>query len=474
MKREVVLFSMLFVLVFVGCIKTPDAETKYREFSQAYDENKIVDNKLVAITDFNSTNYFIYRGRLMGYQYELLQEFADHVGKQLEVIVENDLENKFDKVFRGEVDLIASNLTINAERKKYLDFTIPHGQTRQVLIQQIPDELKGKSQQIMDDYLVRNQLDLAGKTIHVQKNSAYSHRLRNLAAEIGDSIRIVEVNKEPEELIAMVASGEIDYTVSDENIANINVAIHQNLDATVPVSFPQHVAWGVRKGNEELLEEINSWLSDFKQTHRYKLIYAKYFNNHNVLKYRQSDFFTNEGGQISVYDEDIKRYSKQINWDWRLVASMIYQESRFNPNVKSWAGAYGLMQLMPRTAERFGVDSTSSPAENIRAGVEFIHWLDRQFSKIIDDENEKIKFVLAAYNAGYGHIMDAMRLAEKNGKNPRIWDDNVDYYVLNKSNPRFYNDPIVVHGYMRGYEPYNYVNDIISRYEHYKNVLTLE
>ncbi len=473
MKKLHFFIAVLAVVLFSGCNNTNEKKANYNQISpsEQADSDYRERDKIVAITDYNSTNYFVYRGQLMGYQYELLQELADHLGKRLEVIVDNNLNEKFDKLFRGDVDLIAANLTITSDRKKVADFTVPHGQTRQVLVQRKPENWDQLRKRDVEKLLIRNQLDLAGKVIHVQKHSAYAERIKNLAEEIGDTIFIETMNKETEELIDMVSRGEIDYTICDENLAKLNESYYGNLDIRTPVSFPQHFAWAVTKGNDQLLSDINKWFDNYKTTTRYRVIYNKYYNNTYTLKYRQSDFLAHEGGKVSYFDDQIKKYSQKLGWDWRLLASLIYQESRFNPKVKSWAGAFGLMQLMPQTAARFGVDASSSPEENIRAGVGFLQWLDRQFTSKNMSEEEKIKFMLASYNAGYGHVEDAMKLAEKNGKDPYKWEDNVDYYVLNKSNPRYYQDPVVQFGYCRGKEAYNYVYDILSRYEHYKNVI---
>jgi membrane-bound lytic murein transglycosylase F len=184
----------------------------------------------------------------------------------------------------------------------------------------------------------------------------------------------------------------------------------------------------------------------------------------------EGDFFSNTSGKISPYDALIKKYSEEIGWDWRLVASLIYQESRFNPQAKSWAGAYGLMQLMPNTAERFGIEPESAPKQQIRAGVRYVKWLDDKLSDI-KDKNERYKFVLAAYNVGLGHVLDSRALAVKNGKNPNLWGKNVDDYLLSKSDPKYYTDPVVKYGYCRGTEPYRYVTEVIDRYMHYKNLV---
>jgi len=150
---------------------------------------------------------------------------------------------------------------------------------------------------------------------------------------------------------------------------------------------------------------------------------------------------------------------------------MIYQESEFKPNVKSWVGAYGLMQMMPHTFELYGIDTTAKPEEQIMAGVRYLKYLEKQLPEEISDKNEKIKFTLASYNSGIGHILDAIRLAEKYGKNPYQWTDNVDHFVLNLSDEFYYHDSVVYYGYLRGEETYNFVNEIIQRYEDYKNLI---
>ena len=406
----------------------------------------------------------------MGYQFDLLQELADYMGVKLEVTVSNNLSENFNQLLDGEVDLIASNLTVTKERKEIVDFTVPHSQACQVLIQRKPDRWEYMKKNEIEEEMIRNQLDLAGKTIYVQSHSSHAARLRNLSDEIGDSIHIVEVDEDVEMLISEVSTGEIDFTVSDEHVAFVNQMYYPNIDVETKVSFPQNMAWAVRKGSTDFREEIDNWLTDFKNTKRFKVIYAKYFNNHKPSEIVISDLYAIHSGKISAYDKTIKKYSKEIGWDWRLVASLIYQESRFKPDAVSWAGAYGLMQLMPLTAQRMGVDETASPVEQIKAGTELIKWLEERFEDI-GDRSERIKFVLASYNVGYGHVIDARNLARKDGKNPDVWDNSVDMYLLKKSDPDFYNDPVVKYGYCRGVETYNYVSQVLERYEHYKNII---
>lgn len=424
--------------------------------------------KLIAITDYNSISYFIYRGTPMGYQYELLQNLSKHLNLELELIVSNSLEDAFEKLKNNECHLLAINLNINNERKKLINFTIPIGQTRQVLIQKKPENWRKMNKKSIDKHLVRNQLDLAKKDIYVVKNSAFYYRLQNLQDEIGDSIFIKEVgNYEEEQLITLVNKGEIDYTIADENVAKINQTYYPNIDIETPISFPQNQAWAISPNTPLLTKAINNWIKNMENSSFHSYIYSKYFKSEKAKSRTESPYMYIQSGKISPYDALFKKYSKLIDWDWRLLASLVYQESKFSPQIESWAGAYGLMQLMPSTAERFGVSKKSSPSVQIKGGVKFIKWLDRQLTDSILEKDERIKFILAAYNAGLGHIWDARRLAQANGKNPNKWTDEVDFFILNKSNPQYYNKELVKYGYLRGQETYDYVNKIIKRYKLY-------
>ncbi len=444
-------------------LEVPDKEVHLDEILES--------GRLVAITDYNSTNYFIYRGEPMGYQYELLQELANHLGIRLDVVVSNELDETFTCLLHGQCDLIALNLTVTKERRKKLNFTIPHSQTRQVLVQRKPEGWEKMTAGKIDSHLIRNQLDLAGKTVYVQQNSSYQQRLQNLSDEIGDTIHIVPRPEVAERLVMMVAGGEIDYTVCDENVALVNQTYYENLDVSTPVSFPQSLAWAVKPGADELRKTINEWLGDFRRTLKYHVIYNKYFKSRKSARIFASDYYTLGSGNISAYDEVIREQSRRLDWDWRLLASLIYQESRFDPVASSWAGAYGLMQLMPTTMRRFGVSRESSPEKQIEAGVSFLKWLDDRFRGMIRDPGERIRFILAAYNVGYGHIIDARNLAEKYGGNPDVWEDQVEEFLLKKSDPGYYQDPVVKYGYCRGTETVRYVEEIMERYNHYRNII---
>ena len=323
--------------------------------------------------------------------------------------------------------------------------------------------------------LIRNERELAGKNVYVQEKSAHGDRLAKLEKEIGGKVNIIPVPYESEKLIQNVARGEIDFTVCDENVAVVNSTYYPDIDVSTPVSISQNLAWGVRKENSEnLLRELNRWISIFKNTSSYSVLHAKYYRNSRSSSIVKSDYYSLNTGRVSRYDDLIREFSLNINWDWRLLASLICQESQFKPDVISVAGAYGLMQIMPVTGKNFGIDITASPKNNIRAGILYISWLNELFESKVPDQQERLYFILAAYNAGPGHVLDAMRLAEKNGMDPQKWEGNVAVWLLKKSEPQYYRDSVVRNGYFRGKESVKFVSEVLDRFEHYKNIIPQE
>jgi membrane-bound lytic murein transglycosylase F len=178
-------------------------------------------------------------------------------------------------------------------------------------------------------------------------------------------------------------------------------------------------------------------------------------------------------GRLSEYDDLFRREVGQLGWDWRLLASLAYQESQFLPTARSWAGAQGLLQLMPGTARVLGVRNRYDPEENVSGGVRFLVDLTARWTPLIADPDERLRFILASYNVGPGHVDDARRLTEKYGGDSHVWE-NVAYWLLQKSKREVYTDPVVRHGFARGLEPVTYVAKILERYEHYRQFVTGE
>lgn len=471
LKNRTYVFISLFLLVFSSCneknenklINTDNQTTKW----DLTDIKK--SGKLRALTVYSGTTYFLYKGRPMGYEFELLERFAKHLGVSLEIIVVKNVDELFQKLNRGEGDILAHGLTITANRKAEVSFTDYLYLTKQVLVQKKPDKWRTMRWNKLENALINDAIDLIQDTVSIRKKSAYKERITNLSEELGGKIYIEELPGEmaTEKIIKKVVEGDIKYTIADYNIASIMASYYPILDIKVPVSFSQRIAWATRHNSPQLLEATNNWLRKIKKKVDYNVIYNKYFKNKKNFRRRvKSDFYSLNTQEISPYDDLIKKHSEKLNWDWRLITSLVYQESKFDPKNSSWASAEGLMQLMPKTAEELGVTNRKDPEQSIKGGTKYLKNIYKHF-KNIPDSIQRIKFTMASYNCGLYHVIDAQNLAKKRGLNEKVWDDNVEDILLNLSIPKNYNDPVVKYGYVRGIEPYNYVRQIFERYRHY-------
>ncbi|MGC4022731.1 MAG: transporter substrate-binding domain-containing protein [Cyclobacteriaceae bacterium] len=418
---------------------------------------------LTALLDNNSISYFIFKGRPMGYEYELLQLLSKHLKVDLKIKVISGIEEAVDKLNKGEGDIIAFPLTITKDRTRYLSFTSPFFDTYQVLVQQ---KNSGNENQ-----LIRNPSELIGKDVYVIKGSSFKDRLENLSQEIGGEIIVHEdsADAETESLIRKVAQGQIEFTVTDQMIAQVNQLYYPTIDINTVISLPQQIAWASRKNSPLLISSINEWISRSKNNGTLKIIKEKYFESPRMsLLIASSDYSSMRSEKLSPYDEALKKGAEKLGWDWRLLASVAYQESNFDPQVKSWAGAIGLMQIMPETGELFGSHNLWDPHQNIYVSVRFLKSLDDYWKKTVPNDEERKKFVLASYNVGVNHVIDAQRLSKKYKRRADVWDNNVEFYLVQKSNPKYYRDALAGAGYCRCDGPVVYVKQVLQRYEEYK------
>lgn len=428
---------------------------------------------LKVLIDNSLTSYFIFKGQAMGFEYEMLELFAKENNLTLELNIIYNVENILDSLIAGKGDLVAANLTISGERMKKVAFSDPLFRTQQILVQRLPDDIENLTRDQIENGLIRDRLDLNKKSVMIRKNSSYELMLQNLISETGLALNIEYSSGDvvTEQLMEMVSLKEIDYTICDQNKAQIFNAYFDNLDIKTPMSLSQPIAWAINKGSTELQEKLNIWIEKRAGSLEFNMINNKYFElNKRKEKLISSEYDYIKDGKISDYDDLIKKYATTLNWDWRLLTAQIYKESKFDPKTTSWRGAVGLMQLMPRTVKVYGLHAKqlTDPEKNIEGGTKHLKMLEKHWSDVISDSLEIVKFTLGSYNVGQGHVEDAMRLAEKYDLNKSVWDGNVAQMLLNKSIPKYYKDPVVKYGYCRGKEPVNYVVSIFNNYELYR------
>jgi len=405
-----------------------------------------------------SMTYFIYKGEPRGYGYEILQNFADSFHLKLNIKLAGNETKLTEMLDNGEGDLIAFNVPITKHGKKNYLYCGQEAINEQILIQRAN----------RGDTILKDVTELIGKEVWLIDDSKYYNRLVNLNKEVGGGINIHTVEEDSilvEDLIEMVAKGQIPYTVSDADLARLNRTYYRNINISLAIGHPQRSAWAVRKSNPALAAAIDEWFEDNIGKPVYRQINKRYFEMSKMPGDEPAPIISDK--QISVFDTLFKKYSKTIPLDWRLMASIAFQESKFHTDLVSWAGASGLMGLMPNTASGLGLspDSIFVPEENVRVAAILLDRLKNAFSSV-EDETEKAKFIIAAYNAGSGHIADARALTEKYGKNPNLWSD-VEEYLRLKSLPEYYNDPVCKSGYLRGTETLNYIRSVSERYAYY-------
>ena len=440
---------------------------------------------LTVLAPYNSTSYFLYRGEPLGYEFELLRTFAESQGMALKVIVVTDPKSLFPLLNNGDGDIIAARLVPTEQDKQKVSFTTALYRTEPALVQQEkpavatdpttkkalqPGPHEELSEIDVQARLITRPAQLAEKTVHLPAESPYQQTLVELSDDISGDIHVVELGGliQDETLAQKVAKGEVDFTVMQSNLADLKESEFSNLKVRPIVGRSHSVAWAVRKNAPELLAVLNAWIEEKQNGVLFDRLYQRYFKDRRSYKERvDSKYLTSRTGKLSDYDELLKQFAPELKWDWRLLASQAFQESRFKPEARSWAGATGLLQLMPRTAQAHGCKNPRDPMDNVRGAVRFLQWLTAHWGKRIPDESERIKFILASYNTGAGHVEDAQRLTKKYGGDPEKWAD-VSYWLLQKSTQQYSTDPVVKFGFCRGLEPVNYVRLILERYDHYR------
>jgi membrane-bound lytic murein transglycosylase F len=429
---------------------TGDTQELYTDDLDGIKKRKV----LRMITRNNSMTYYIYRGTQVGFEYELMKRFADEHKLRLEIVVPPSHEDLLTWLNEGRGDVVAAAMTITEERAKHTAFTIPYNHVQEVVVVR------------EDNDEVNSPDDMGGKTIHVRKSSSFYNTLQEFKETInGLDIATLPENLETEEILRGVEEGIWDITVSDSNLLEVGQSYGRRLKKAFSLKNTQ-LGWAVRKENTELLAAINDYIEREYRGLFYNMMKKKYFNNRKIIvRAHEVDAFRSDvSGKISPYDGIAKKYAENYGLDWRLITAQMYQESRFNPNRVSWAGAAGLMQLMPATAMELGVSDLRDPESAIKGGTKYLRALMDRFDPDIPLE-ERIRFALASYNVGYHHVSDARRLASKLGFNPDEWFGNVESAMLLLQRSAYYEN--ARYGYCRGSETVWYVREIQNRYDAY-------
>ncbi len=455
-KKQIVVVGVLIFLGLgaIGYLNNWFTQSSKQEF--ILDKDGILTRGTLRVAvDNNSSSFYIYRGRRMGYEYELLLDLGKELGVQVEFVVASDIDQAFTKLEEGKVDLIAMNVQQNAERESFVIFTEAIGSMSTVLV--------GREKLTSWDTLGMD-------TVVVRKGAVYKSQLEQIKDSLNLDFTILEVQDHEETLLDRVYEQELRWTVAEKNVAQTNATYYDELQVGLEVSKEEPVTWALRSTSPNLLQAVNSWLVEKKKVFIPRT-YARYFLNSKNQYERTTNAYSSLGGnRISVYDELIQAQAQSLGWDWRLLAALVYKESRFDTTALSYAGAQGLLQLMPVTVERFGVTNPNDPAESLKGGVKYLLYLDKFWMERVPETNERIKFILASYTIGQGHVDDAWRLTLKYRKNTQSWQEVSNFLNL-KSDPKYYRDPVVKSGYAKGHIAVKYVRDVLALFQSYKDLV---
>ena len=439
------LFFLFFIIIMSSCSSILDREQVGIDLKEIKKKGK-----LTVLIENSSLSFFEYRGKKLGFEYEILDSFAKSIHLPLELKVVSNSRDFFRLLNDGEGDILAANLAVSLADKKIINYSEPFYFTEQVLVQR------------QGETIVKEPLDLIEKSIYVRKNSCFEKRLKSIQEEIGSKIGVKTFENDPitEDLIEKVANGEINYTLAHENLARISKELHPNLNFQTKISFKQKIAFALRLKSPKLKKSLDLFLQKYCESKEFKELKKKYFD---YLSSQVAVEYTATNGKLSPFDDLFKAAANKYAWDWKILVAISHKESRFNPNARGLGGAFGLMQFMPLTGQIYGVGPNSNPQEQIEAAMKMLDKTYRSWSSVPDPE-QRMKFTLGSYNAGRCHIEDAQKLASENGLNGNLWDENVELMVKKLSDPEYYRSPKLRCGAYRG-GAVSYVRTIYSNYQ---------
>ncbi len=407
---------------------------------------------LRVITYANPSHYYLYKGNLFGFEYELLKQFAKSHMLRLNVILAHTQDEMFELLNNGKGDLIAASLPRSIiKESESVRYTVPYNYASPILIGRVNEE------PIID---IR---ELAGRRVTLAQDSPYWDFMLKLKDQ-GLKFELVKANDgvNLEGTMLMVALGIYDLTVVGDHQITAAKPYSVGVEAQFILSEPQAHRWAVRSDRQQLFNSLNDFLNIQFRSEKYNVLHAKYFEQPQSEKYVNARL--TKITSLSPYDDMTQKYSAEYGFDWRLITALMFQESQFDPKANSYAGAQGLMQMIPATAEFMGVSNLNNPKSSIDGGVRYLNYLRSRFEDSILLQ-DRIWFTLASYNAGYGRVKRARKLAKIMGLDKDKWFDNVEVAMMGLG--KFYTKKGKQVPYCQCGQTVVYVREIRTRYFNY-------
>jgi|GEM_PF-2337867 len=433
----VAVLSVLIIVAAVNFFIEETAEPIPLPFCHDYEDICKAQTLNVALAE-NATEYCIYKAVPRGFQLETLEDFCNDNNLELNVIpVESELTAEI-LLAKSKCDIIVKHVSYN-------------------------DSSRMSAPLLLSSLVILKNGRTTPDTIYCANERKFTTKHNGVTIIALDSVS-------QEKMARKVASSQIDATICDSALALTYKKAYPQLKIDTSICLQQAIVWETHKEAKILRDSINQWLSRETKTKKYKLRHQVYYSYININV--SNNYYSGKEDKISAYDDLIRKHSKRLNWDWRYVASLIYEESHFTPNISNPSGAYGMMQLMPAAYQKFTHDSAdiSNPEVQIMAGIKHLAYLKKGTPEAITDTSVIIRYVLMGYNAGHGRSEDAYRLAEKYSDNPNTWN-NLAMYMTLLNERQYFTDPVVKCGRYRGSRTVTFTNNIVNRYKHYRNLI---
>lgn len=386
-------------------------------------------------------------GAVSGFEFEVLERFARHIGIPIEAVVVDHRDSMYSALQQGLGDVIAAQYAPAPWERHWFGTTKPVMVVRP-MVAQVRAEAN----------TVRDAMD---GTVHISAWSPFRD---------GPGVRPVlnglkEETATPDALLMDVVIGRVRACVVTDATAAHEGTRLSALEFIPLKGKERSIVFAVRNDSPRLKQALDAWLSDpVEERFRTALLdgYLDRGSKPGALRRRSMPIASDS---ISPYDQEFRKNGQGFGWKWQLLAAMAWKESRFDSTAVSTKGAQGIMQFMPNTAARYGLDTAMAVGDHIRAAKRYITRLDTLWMRAVPDREQRLRFVLASYNAGVGHIIDAQRLAERSGLDPKRWENHVERAVLLLAKPQYYTRPEMKNGYCKGSQVFHYVRDIVSLYE---------
>jgi len=456
--------------VFIAQKSSPELIRHLNEFMKKIDYNRDYNNPMAdmdamkargfirVLTRNDAFSCYIKNGALVGFEYELVKRFATQNNLEVVLVIPPKFSDMTKWLEEGRGDLIAGTFTMTPERVahyKDLTFCAPYCGVAEYVVGR-PNET------------AKSIKDLNGRKIAIRKGNSYYDTLMKLQKEHNIKFEIIQLpeNLQTPKIVTLIAQGKYDLTVADDAFVNLMVNAGCKVKKLFPISEKRPYSWVVRKNNPKLDQAVKKYFQKENKSAFFNLTYKKYFSVSNLKTV--APIMTRKNVRLSPYDQIFQKYGLKYKFDWYLLAAQSYQESQFDVNATSGVGALGLMQVMPKTARDLGFDEVITPDNGIHAGVRYLSILRDRFEPTLT-EKDRICFALASYNAGYGHVQDARKLALELGLNPNIWSGHVEVAMELLADPEIASQ--TKYGYCRSFETIHYIRNILEHANAYERIV---